>query len=128
MARIGNTFSTVIVANLNNATETVVATCGPISPVIDGGVILVLFSILVQMAGSTTGITLRLRQGITASGTLLFSPGFSTLAAAGQNVNLCGFGFDVNAGADQMYCLTGVAVSGVGNSTVGNVAMMAMSL
>lgn len=128
MARLGTAFNSVVVASPTNATETVIATVGPISPTVDGGLILIMFSIIIQMGSSGTSFVHKIRQGTTVAGTLLWNPGQGVAIAPPNNMLFTGFAFDVNAGADQMYALTSTSLNAVAGSTVSNVSFLAISL
>lgn len=128
MARLGTAFNSVVAGLPPNATETVIATVGPISPTVDGGLILIMWSIIIQMGSTGTSFVHKLRQGVTITGPLLWNPGQGIAVTPPNNMLFSGFAFDVNGGADQMYCLTSVSIGATAGSTVSNVSILAISL
>lgn len=128
MARNAITFSNTIIASPPLAAETVVCTCGPISPINDTAQILLLWFVEFTVGTSGTSAKVLLRRGASTSSTLINVGQASTVVAA----NLVRFGGSYmdapGAVAEQLYSLTLTIGAGAAASTVSDVSLIACCL
>jgi hypothetical protein len=108
---MGTRFGTFITKTIQNplpasAVETVIFVTGPIILATDGAAVYFNWSLILTTGAGTTALYIRIRRGVTITGTLI-APSFwnnSAVPAAGYVIG--GVYVDTFAASDTPYCLT----------------------
>jgi hypothetical protein len=128
MSRLALTNSNAIIASPAAAAETIVATCGPLSLIVDTAQVLLLWFVEFTVGTSGTSAKALLRRGATVSATQI-NVGALTTVVAGNLVRFSGFYIDSPAsGANLQYSLSLTIGAGAATSTVSDVQIIATVL
>jgi hypothetical protein len=127
--RLGSVFTNTLTnAALTTSTETIIATLPPINIAVDNALINLFWYLAVTIGTAGVSMTVRLRRGTTTGGTLVNVAVAATVAAASVYVFNGNYADTPGICAEQQYVLTGQVGSATANSTLSDVAFMAMCL
>jgi hypothetical protein len=128
MSRYAVTFTSTIVASPAAASETIVATTGPIGLIYDGAAVFVWWFCELTIGTSGVSLNAKLRRGAALTSTLV-NVGQARTVVAGNLVSFSGCYVDNAAGASApQYSLTLTVGSGAAASTLTDVMLLAAVL